>query len=87
MLNIATKVEGEKLHSLYHPLDKLMNEGMNNAVLQRCPKNKVLAGSGVLKYRVASVTGKQTQGLTKYKIDVYKQCGMEMSQLQESFWK
>ena len=85
MLNVATKVEGEKLHSLYHPLDKLMNEGMNNAVLQRFPKNKVLAGSGVLKYRVASVTGQQTQGLTKYKIDVYKQCGMEMSQLQESF--
>ena len=36
---------------------------------------------------VASVAGQQTQGVTKYKKDVYKQCAMEMSQLQESFWR
>ena len=53
-----------------------------------CPKNKkVFAGSGSLQYRVASVAGQQTQGFTKYMNDVYKRCGMVMSQLQESFWK
>jgi hypothetical protein len=87
MKNEATKVEGEKLLSLYHPFDTQMNEGMNNAVSRRCPKNKVLAGSGGLKYRVASVAGQQTQGVTKYNKDEYKRCGMKMSQLQESFWK
>ena len=84
MKNVATKVEGEKLLSLYHPFDTQMNEGMNNAVSRRCPKNKVFAGSGGLKYRVASVAGQQTQGVTKYNKDVYKRCGMKMSQWQES---
>jgi hypothetical protein len=28
-----------------------------------------------------------TQGATQFTKDVYKQCGMEMSQLQESFWR
>ena len=87
MKNVATKVEGEKLLSLYHPFDTQMNEGMNNAVSRRCPKNKVFTESGGLKYRVASVAGQQTQGVTKYNKDVYKRCGMKMSQLQESFWK
>jgi hypothetical protein len=32
MKNEATKVEGEKLLSLYHPFDTQMNERMNNAV-------------------------------------------------------
>ena len=36
---------------------------------------------------MASVAGQQTQGVTKYNKDVYKRCGMKMSQLQESFWK
>ena len=62
MVNVARKVEGEKLRSLYHPFDTQMNEGMNSAVSQRCPKNKVFAGSGGLKYRVTSVAGQQTQG-------------------------
>ena len=49
---------------------------------------KVFAGSGSLQYRVALVAGQYTQGATQYKKDVYKQCGMEMSQqLQESFWR
>jgi len=87
MVNVARKVEGEKLLSLYHPFDTQVNEGMSNAVSQRCPKNKVFAGSAGLKYRVASVAGQQTQGVTKYNKDVYKRCGMKMSQLQESFWK
>jgi hypothetical protein len=43
----------------------------------------VFAGSGGLKYRVASVAGKQKQGVTKKIEDVYKRCGMKMSQLQE----
>ena len=60
---------------------------MNNAVSRRCPNNKVFAGSGSLQYRVASVAGQQTQGVTKYMSDVYKRCGMVMSQLQESFWR
>ncbi len=55
MVNVARKVEGEKLLSLYHPFDTQVNEGMSNAVSQRCPKNKVFAGSAGLKYRVASV--------------------------------
>ena len=59
MKNVATKVEGEKLLSLYHPFDTQMNEGMNNAVSRRCPKNKVFSGSGGLKYRVASVAGQK----------------------------
>ena len=36
---------------------------------------------------MASVGGQQTQGVTKYMNDVYKQCVMVMSQLQESFWR
>jgi len=88
MFNVAAKVEGEKLLSLYHPFDTQINEAMNNAVSRRCPKNKGFAGSGgSLQYRVASVGGQQTQGVTKYMSDVYKQCVMVMSQLQESFWR
>ena len=60
---------------------------MNNAVSRLCPKNKVFAGSGSLHYRVASVAGQQTQEVTKYMNDVYRQCGMVMSKLQESFWR
>ena len=83
--NVAAKLEGENLLSLYHPFNTHMNEGINDAVFRRYPKNNVFAGSGGLKYRVALVAGQQTQGATKYKNDVYQQCGMEMSQLQESF--
>ena len=61
MFNVAAKVEGEKLLSLYHPFDTQINEAMNNAVSRQCPKNKVFAGSGSLQYRVASVAGQQTQ--------------------------
>jgi len=87
MLHVATKVEGEKLLSLHHPFDTQINEAMNNAVSRRCPKNKVFAGSGGLQYRVASVAGQHTQGATQYTRNVYKQCGMQMSALQESFWR
>ena len=45
MFNVAAKVEGEKLLSLYHPFDTQINEAMNNAVSRRCPNNKVFAGS------------------------------------------
>jgi hypothetical protein len=48
---------------------------------------KVFPGYSGLNYRVASVAGQQIEGVTKYKKDVYKQCGKDMSQLQESFWK
>ena len=81
MKNVATKVEREKLISLYHRFDTQISEGMNNAASRRCPKNKVFAGSGGLKYRVASVAGQQTQGVTKYNKNVYKQCGMKMSNM------
>ena len=87
MFNVAAKVEGKKLLSLYHPFDTQINEAMNNAVSRRCPNNKVFAGSGSLHYRVASVAGQQTQEVTKYMNDVYRQCGMVMSKLQESFWR
>ena len=87
MLHVATKVEGEKLLSLHHPFDTQINEAMNNAVSRRCPKHKVFAGSGGLQYRVASVAGQHTQGATQYTRNVYKQCGMQMSALQESFWR
>ena len=84
---VATKFRGENILSLYHPFNTNMNEGINNAVLRRCPKNNVFAGgSGGLKYRVALVARQQTQGATKYKNDLYQRCGIGMSQLQESFW-
>ena len=38
-------------------------------------------------YRVASGAGQHTQGATQYTRDVYKQCGMQMPALQESFWR
>ena len=87
MLHVATKVEGEKLLSLHHRFDTQINEAMNNAMSRRCSKNKVFAGSGGLQYRVALVAGQHTQGAIKYTKDLYKQCGMEMSQLHESFRK
>ena len=88
MLHVATKVDGEKMLSLHHPFDNKINEAINNAVSWRCPKNKVFAGSGGLQYRVALVAGQHTQGATQYTKDVYtKQFGMEMLQLQESFWR
>jgi hypothetical protein len=56
MVYVVAKVEGEKLLlALYHPFKTPINEAINNAVSRRCPKNKVFAGSGGLKYRVASV--------------------------------
>ena len=33
MLNVATKVEGERLISLHHPFDAQNNEAMNNAAV------------------------------------------------------
>ena len=61
---------------------------MVSVVSRRCPKNKVFAGSGgLVQYRVALVAGQQTQGVTMSINNVYKQCGMEMSQLQEYFWR
>ena len=66
MLHVATKVEGKRLPSLYHPFDKQINEAMDNAVSRRCPRKK---------------------GATQYTRNVYKQCGMQMSALQESFWR
>ena len=87
MLHVATKVEGEKLLSLHHRFDTQINEAMNIAVLRRCPKNKMFAGSGGLQYRVALVAGQHTQGAIQYTRNVYKQCGMQMSALQESFWR
>ena len=47
----------------------------------------MFAGSGGLQYLVALVAGQHTQGATQYKKDAYKQFGMEMSQLKESFWR
>ena len=64
MLHVAAKVEGEKLLSLHRPFDMQINEVMNNSVSQRCPKDKVFAGSGGLQYRVDLVAGQQnTQGM------------------------
>jgi hypothetical protein len=57
---------------LHHPFDTQINEEMNNAVLRRCPKNKVFAGSGGRQYRVASVAGQHTQGM--YASDVECRC-------------
>ena len=70
------------------PLTQI-NEAMNNAVSWRCPRNKVFAGSGGLQFLVALVAGQHTQGATQYtkKDAYYKQFGMEMSQLKESFWR
>ena len=48
----------------------------------------VFAGSGCLQYRFASVFGQHSQGATKYTKSIYKQCGMEITELkQELFWK
>ena len=54
-----------------------------------CKKcNGLFAGSGGLQCRVALFAGQHTQGATQYTKDVYtKQFGMEMLQLQESFWR
>ena len=43
--------------------------------------------SGGLQYRVASVAGQHTQGATQCTRNIYKQCEMQMSALQESFWR
>ena len=49
----------------------------------------MFAGSGGLQFLVALVAGQHTQGATQYtkKDAYYKQFGMEMSQLKESFWR
>ena len=62
---------------------------MKNAVVsRRCPKNKVFAGSGSLRYRVvASVAEQQTQGVTMHMNEIYKRCVMVISKLQQSFWR
>ena len=54
-----------------------------------CKKcNGLFAGSGGLQCRVALFAGQHTQGATQYTKDVYtKKFGMEMLQLQESFWR
>ena len=77
-----------KLLSLYQGrFDTQINEAMSNAVLRRCPKNKVFTVSGGLKYSLASVAVQHKQVATQYTRDVYKQCGMEMTASQESFWR
>ena len=88
MLHVATKVEGKKLPSLHHPFDIQIYEAMNNALSQLCPKNKVFAGSSGLQYRVALVAWQHIQQrAAQCTKDLYKQCGVEMSQLHESFRK
>ena len=71
MVDVATKVESEKLLSLHHPFVMQINETINNSVLptlhwtlSQCDnvqKNKVFPGSIDLQYQVALVAGKHTQ--------------------------
>ena len=54
MLNVATKVEGEKLLSLNHHFDTQITDTQSNekCSFKTMSKNKVLAGSVGLPYRV-----------------------------------
>ena len=80
MVDITAKVDDEKLLSLYNPFDTQINKAMNNAVSRRFQK-KCLQDL-VLAYNIVA---SERQGVTMYMKNVYRRCGMVLSQLQESF--
>jgi hypothetical protein len=88
MWHIATKVKGEKLQSLHHPFDTQINEAMNNAVLQRCPMTRCLQDLEAFNIEWLWLLGNTLiEQHNMHTRDVYKQFGMQMSALQEYFWR
>ncbi len=56
----------DRLHEIHHPYSSQKNEAMNKAVTKFAPKDRVYSKSMSLKYRVWSVAGIDSIGLTKF---------------------